>query len=95
GVNRFQDDTAPMPERFDVPAELEPAQRARLEQLRAQRDSDAVAAALDDLAAAARGGADLMPPILAAVRADASLGEICGALRSAFGEYRPAAAASI
>jgi methylmalonyl-CoA mutase N-terminal domain/subunit len=66
-----------------------------LEQLRAQRDSDAVAAVLDDLAAAARGGADLMPPILAAVRADASLGEICGALRSAFGEYRPAAAASI
>ncbi|MDX6593374.1 MAG: methylmalonyl-CoA mutase, N-terminal domain [Gaiellales bacterium] len=95
GVNRFQDDTAPMPERFDVPAELEPAQRARLEQLRAQRDSNAVAAVLDDLAAAARGGADLMPPILAAVRADASLGEICGALRSAFGEYRPAAAASI
>jgi methylmalonyl-CoA mutase N-terminal domain/subunit len=95
GVNRYQDDSAPMPEHFDVPAELEPAQRARLEDLRAQRDPGAVAAALDDLTAAARGGGDLMPPIVGAVRANASLGEICGALRSTFGDYRPAAAASI
>jgi len=95
GVNRYQDDSAPMPERFDVPADLEPAQRARLERLRTDREPAPVAAALDALAAAARGEDDLMPPIVAAVRADASLGEICGALRSAFGEYRPAAAASI
>jgi methylmalonyl-CoA mutase, N-terminal domain len=95
GVNRYQDDTAPLPERFDVPAELEPAQRARLEALRSERSRDAVSAALDAVAEAARGDADLMPPIVEAVRADASLGEICGALRSVFGEYRPAAAASI
>jgi methylmalonyl-CoA mutase N-terminal domain/subunit len=36
-----------------------------------------------------------MGPIVAAVETDATLGEICGALRSAFGEYRPAAAAAI
>jgi methylmalonyl-CoA mutase, N-terminal domain len=95
GVNRYQDDAAPMPERFDVPAGLEPAQRERLERLRATRDPARVTASLDALASAARADADLMPPIVDAVRADASLGEICGALRAAFGEYRPAAAASI
>ena len=36
-----------------------------------------------------------MPAIIDAVRADATLGEVCGALRTAFGEYRPAAAALI
>jgi methylmalonyl-CoA mutase, N-terminal domain len=47
------------------------------------------------LAGAARGSSDLMPPILEAVRSEATLGEICGTLRGVFGEYRPAAAAMI
>jgi methylmalonyl-CoA mutase N-terminal domain/subunit len=43
--------------------------------------------ALESLKAAARGTDNLMPPILEAVRAYATLGEICGALREVFGEY--------
>ena len=46
-------------------------------------------AALRDIDAAARGGANLMPPLLEAVRAYATLGEICDSLREVFGEYLP------
>jgi methylmalonyl-CoA mutase, N-terminal domain len=95
GVNAFQDDEARVPERFDVPAGLEPAQRARLVELRAARDGSAVETALARLAAVAAGAGDLMPPIVDAVDADATLGEICGRLRGVFGEYRPSSAATI
>jgi methylmalonyl-CoA mutase, N-terminal domain len=95
GVNAFQDESAPTPERFDVPPQLEPAQRARLAALRAGRDQAGVNAVLAALAEVAAGDGDLMPPILAAVDADATLGEICGALRGVFGEYRPSSAAAI
>jgi methylmalonyl-CoA mutase N-terminal domain/subunit len=95
GVNAFQDASAPTPERFDVPAELEPAQRARLAELRARRDRPGVDVSLERLAGVAAGAGDLMPPIVAAVDADATLGEICGALRGVFGEYRPSSAGTI
>ncbi len=95
GVNAFVDDEAPQPERFDVPPHLEGEQREKLAALRARRDGAAVEARLAELRAAADGTGNLMPPIVAAVRAEATLGEICGALRLAFGEYRPAAAAMI
>ena len=89
------DDEAPQPERFDVPPHLEGEQREKLAALRARRDGAAVEARLAELRAAAEGTGNLMPPIVAAVRAEATLGEICGALRAVFGEYRPAAAAMI
>ena len=95
GVNAYQDESAPAPERFDVPAELEPEQRRRVAELRTGRDAAAVAPALAQLQQAAGGDDDLMPPIVAAVRAGATLGEICGALRAVFGEYRPSSAATI
>jgi methylmalonyl-CoA mutase N-terminal domain/subunit len=95
GVNAFQDEEAPVPERFDVPAELEPAQRGRLVELRAGRDGAAVDGALARLGEVAAGDGDLMPPIVDAVDADATLGEICGCLRGVFGEYRPSTAAAI
>jgi methylmalonyl-CoA mutase N-terminal domain/subunit len=59
----------------------------RLEALKAQRDVTRVARALDALKAAARGSDNLMYPILEAARAYATLGEMCDALREAFGEY--------
>ena len=83
------------PERFDVPPHLESEQREKLTRLRERRDGAAVAARLAALEEAARGQDNLMPAILDAVRAEATLGEVCGALRTAFGEYRPAAAALI
>jgi methylmalonyl-CoA mutase N-terminal domain/subunit len=95
GVNAFVDDSAPAPERFDVPPELERESREKLERLRSERDAQVVDARLAELAEVARGSGDLMPPLLEAVRADATVGEICGALRGVFGEYRPAVAMQI
>ena len=93
GVNAFQDESAPAPERFDVPPSLEPAQRARLAALRSSRDGASADAALSALAGAAAGSDNLMPSVVAAVEANATLGEICATLRSVFGEYLPAGSA--
>ena len=95
GVNAFRDEDAPSTERFDVPAQLEPAQRELLAALRRRRDQAAVDAALAALAETAAGAGDLMPPIVAAVAVDATLGEVCGALRDVFGSFRPGSAAAI
>jgi methylmalonyl-CoA mutase N-terminal domain/subunit len=57
-------------------------------ELKASRDGGAVSRAIGDLRAAAQGSANLMPPIIAAVKANATLGEVCGVLREVFGEYR-------
>jgi methylmalonyl-CoA mutase, N-terminal domain len=95
GVNAFRDDDEPSTERFDVPAQLEPDQRQLLSALRARRDQPAVDASLAALAETAAGSGDLMPPIVAAVAVDATLGEVCGALRDVFGSFRPGSAAAI
>jgi methylmalonyl-CoA mutase, N-terminal domain len=95
GVNAFVEDSAVLPERFDVPPQLAADQRRRLETLRAERDAVAVAAALGELERAAGRAENLMPAIIAAVSAEATLGEICSTLRSRFGAYRPASAAQI
>jgi methylmalonyl-CoA mutase N-terminal domain/subunit len=62
-------------------------QLARLERLKSTRDNGAVRRALDRLQAAARSTANVMPPILEAVRAYATVGEMCDALRDVWGEY--------
>jgi methylmalonyl-CoA mutase N-terminal domain/subunit len=64
-------------------------QAARLGKLRATRDAATTQRALDALGAAARGTANLLPPILAAIKTRATLGEIADTLRATFGEYRP------
>ena len=94
GVNKFQ---TPGEERpvgiFRPDPETYRIQAGRLATLKKERDNAAVDAALDalgDFAAAPAGPAtNLMPPIIAAVRAHATLGEICGALRDVWGEYEP------
>ncbi|HVR03276.1 MAG TPA: methylmalonyl-CoA mutase family protein [Polyangia bacterium] len=92
GVNRFADDgearDAGALHRLD-PA-LEASQVQRLARFRAARDAAAARAATAALAEAARGTANLLPCILHAVKARATLGEIADALRGVFGEYRPA-----
>jgi methylmalonyl-CoA mutase N-terminal domain/subunit len=95
GVNRYADEAAPLPERFDVPPDLAAHQREALATLRAERDQGAVDTALARVVGAARGDQSTMPAIIDAVDAEATLGEICGALRQVFGEYRPAMAAQI
>ena len=63
-------------------------QVARLKQVRAERSQAAVTAALDKVEAAARGTDNLMPPVLEAVKAYATLGEICDVFRKVWGQYR-------
>jgi methylmalonyl-CoA mutase, N-terminal domain len=89
GVNKFRSDEDPEPTIFRVNAELSREQMERLRRVRESRDSTQAFAALRTLGEAARGQENLMPAILDAVRAYATLGEICGELRSAWGEYRP------
>ena len=64
-------------------------QRARLAELRTRRDAARVTKARADLTTAARGTANLVPLIVAAVEADVTLGEICADLREVFGTYVP------
>jgi len=67
---------------------VEADQVGRLEQWRATRDADAVAAALDALARAARDGSNIMPPSIAAAKAGVTTGEWAGVMRGVHGEYR-------
>ncbi|MGD0218003.1 MAG: methylmalonyl-CoA mutase family protein [Desulfobaccales bacterium] len=87
GLNRFQvkgEEKIPL---LKVAPEMEDRQKARLKELRQTRDNAAVTQTLAQLKTAAQGADNLMPPILNAVRALATLGEICNTLREVFGEY--------
>jgi methylmalonyl-CoA mutase N-terminal domain/subunit len=66
---------------------VETEQNALLARRRAGRDSALVKAALEDLIAAARGTDNMVPAMLAAARAEATLGEICNVLRDEWGVY--------
>jgi methylmalonyl-CoA mutase, N-terminal domain len=88
GVNRFQEQGERQPPILRVDPELGLRQAAKLAALRDRRDNAAVTAALASLEDAARGSDNLMPRILAAVEAYATLGEIADTLRRVFGEQR-------
>ncbi|HKH99279.1 MAG TPA: methylmalonyl-CoA mutase family protein [Candidatus Sulfotelmatobacter sp.] len=90
GVNRFEvEEEKPIPIQRIDPA-LEPKQVERLRALRAKRDAGPWKAALAGVEDAARSGANVMPRILAAVEASATVGEISDAMRRVFGEYKEA-----
>jgi methylmalonyl-CoA mutase N-terminal domain/subunit len=92
GVNRFRDEDEATRTVFRPDTSAAAAQVERLRRLRRERDGDAVSAALRRLGEAAQGETeDLMPPIIEAVRAYATLGEVCGILRDSWGEYVPPA----
>ncbi len=88
GVNRFQSGERRVPPILKVGAEIEQKQVEGLRRLKAERDAAAVERALGKIEAAARGTENLVPPILEAVEALATVGEISDRLRTAFGEYR-------
>jgi len=93
GVNQYTTEETTSPQRLRVDPAAQQAQVERLQALRRGRDGARVQVALAALEQAARGSSNLMPPILQAVQAYATLGEICDALRRVFGEYRPSAGA--
>jgi methylmalonyl-CoA mutase N-terminal domain/subunit len=91
GVNRFNDgeqEAAPALHRTDPT--LETARAAELARLRNTRDATRVGDALGRLRESARGSDNLLPPLLVAVKARATLGEIADVFREIFGEYRAA-----
>lgn len=88
GVNRFtENEGKPIPT-MRINAEVESSQVARLNALRARRDTAKSRAALAEVERRARSTENLMPAILSAVESYATLGEISDALRRAFGEYQ-------
>ena len=90
GVNRYADDSPPLSVQTPDFSALEGEQRARLAQVKRERDGPAAAAALKKVRQAASGSDPLMPPIIDAVRARSTLGEISDTLRHVWGVYRPA-----
>jgi methylmalonyl-CoA mutase N-terminal domain/subunit len=92
GVNKYRDEDEPQPEYFKVDQTMADRQRAKLEELRDERDSAAAERALTRLREASEGEQNTMPAIIDAVHAYCTLGEICGAMREVFGEYKALAA---
>ncbi|HEX9775414.1 MAG TPA: methylmalonyl-CoA mutase family protein [Actinomycetota bacterium] len=89
GVNAFESEDKELGI-LRISPEVERAQRAALEDLRASRDGERVTAALEALSAAAATDQNLVPLIIEAARAEATEGEIIGGMREVFGEYREA-----
>jgi methylmalonyl-CoA mutase N-terminal domain/subunit len=88
GLNAFVSAEEPEVDVLVIGDEVAERQCRKLHRLRAGRDNSRVRAALAQLQELARGSENLLPPILECVRAYATLGEICDALRGVFGEYR-------
>jgi methylmalonyl-CoA mutase N-terminal domain/subunit len=95
GVNRYEShldgeaaSAAPKIETLQIDPAMEARQVERVRQVRASRDPVEWRAALDAVSAAARGTDNLVPPIIRAVEARATVGEISDAMRAVFGEHR-------
>jgi methylmalonyl-CoA mutase N-terminal domain/subunit len=88
GVNRYVTDEASSIELLQIDPESERRQTESVRTVRQSRDSAAWRGALDAVERSARDGTNLVPPIIAAVDARATLGEIADTLRGVFGEHR-------
>ncbi len=88
GVNKYVTDQVDDVDILKVDPESEKRQLERLAKWKANRDQAAVDRRLEELREAARADANLLPPIKEALRAGGSIGEVCGAMRDVFGEYR-------
>ncbi len=90
GVNRFTSDEPPSVDPWQIDPAVETRQIEQVKALRRSRPEATWRRALDDVRQAASGTTNLLPPIIAAVEARATVGEIAGTLRDVFGEYREA-----
>ncbi|HEY5054004.1 MAG TPA: methylmalonyl-CoA mutase family protein [Solirubrobacterales bacterium] len=88
GVNKYVTDQIDDVDILKVDPEAEQRQLTRLKAFKEARDRNEVTAKLDALRDVARGEGNLLHPIRAALAADASIGEVCGAMRDVFGEYK-------
>ncbi len=87
GMNVFQEDEGPLRAEQPDYRSLEQTQCTKLQELKDSRDADVVRTALHAIRAAAQGSDNLLPPIIDAVKALATLGEIADALREEWGSY--------
>src|SRR5437016_3898731 len=88
GVNEYVEPDGQRIPILTIGPEVEKAQADRLASLRSRRDSFKMAGTLEALQEAAAGDDNLMPYVLEAVKAEATLGEICAALKEVFGTYK-------
>ena len=88
GVNRFQAEQEKPTNLLRVDPAVRISQIEKVKKLKSERDEEVVKKSLAQLKRAAEGTANLMPPIFDAVKAYATLGEICDVLREIFGEYQ-------
>ncbi len=88
GVNKYVTEQVDDVEILRVDPESERRQVDRLAKFKAARDQEALAGRLQELRQVAEGEGNLLYPIKDALRAGASIGEVCGAMRDAFGEYK-------
>jgi methylmalonyl-CoA mutase N-terminal domain/subunit len=93
GVNRYTESDAKPVQIMKVGPRHQVAQARALKKLRARRSKATVDRRLADLERAARGSANLMPPLKAALADYVTIGECCAVLRGVFGEYQPGEAA--
>jgi methylmalonyl-CoA mutase N-terminal domain/subunit len=89
GVNKFVEDTPEVPDILRVDPESEHEQVARLKAFKADRDQDLVQTRLSEVRTAAEGTDNLLPALRQALKDRCSVGEVCGAMRDVFGDYRP------
>ncbi|GAB6878268.1 methylmalonyl-CoA mutase family protein [Halorubrum gandharaense] len=89
GVNEFEVDEEPAMDLEEVDPEQEAAQKRSLEAVKADRDTEAVEDALAALREAAAGDENVMPYVVDAVKAYATVQEVCDVFREEFGEYKP------
>src|SRR5256885_2127255 len=89
GVNKYVTEELEVPDILRVDPAAEHAQVERLKAFKADRDGELVDRRLEELRTAARSEENLLPRIREALRDRASIGEVCGAMKDVFGEYRP------
>jgi methylmalonyl-CoA mutase N-terminal domain/subunit len=90
GVNRYVEDDVEVPDILRVDPESEREQVARLKAFKAARDQQLVQRRLEEVRERARGTENMLPVLRQALADRCTLGEVCGAMRDVFGEYKPA-----
>jgi methylmalonyl-CoA mutase, N-terminal domain len=88
GVNKYRSLSQIPSEGFKIDPSIEREQIEQLERVKKERSEQAVRDTLEYVREVAKGNENLVPPVLEAVRAYATIGEICGVLRDVFGEHR-------
>jgi methylmalonyl-CoA mutase N-terminal domain/subunit len=91
GLNRYQEDEEVHLQLFKGDPEVEEKEIKKVQKLKRERDAEKVRSTLKQLGEAAREGVNLVEPLVPAVRAYATLGEICSTLKEVFGEHKEAA----